>query len=267
MPRHKLTPRRSHSNVGRFATLFTLSIALCFGCAEKERESAQLGAGGVGGSGGSNSAGASGAGAPSGGNAGVTSGGNAGANGGSASAGGPTGGAPAGGSAGISTGGGAGAAGSAGTATGGSAGNTAGGAAGEASGGSGGTPPTPVYVKCGNVQCPVQDGGKCCYVYDDQNYICQSAAASCTTTGSGPYHPKYPYTCDGTADCPAGQICCYTGSPVVPAGGATCADTCPSSPAAPVFQVCDPAQTAPSDCLNGSCKPSTAGPPGLFFCR
>lgn len=128
---------------------------------------------------------------------------------------------------------------------------------------------TPIYVKCGSVaQCPVHEGGQCCYLQATDEHVCQAAGSSCETSGSGPYVVRRSYTCDERADCPTGQFCCYTGSNATPAGAAGCAETCPPPLSAPRLQICNPANTAPSDCQSGTCTGDASTYVGdLKYCK
>ena len=134
-------------------------------------------------------------------------------------------------------------------------------------------------VVCGTITtCPVANGGKCCYSAMDQSSTCQGAAATCdpVPSGAGTYYVKTTITCDSSADCSGGEICCYTQMYITSAAVCMAASSCIDIPpptggyATTRRQVCDPAMVAPSECLSGSCKPaptlSQSLPPYLSLC-
>ena len=188
--------------------------------------------------------------------------------------------------------GGLGAVGGEGKADGGASGQQGGGADGAAgdlgAAGTGGTLATgtgghdsyePGSVICGAVmECPVANGGKCCFAQMDQSSACQVAAATCESVMSGTvYYTKTTIQCDSSSDCTGGQICCYSEMYVQRSTSCTdaaaCVDAPPPGPggyATHRRQVCDPNALAPTECLSGSCKVATSYsqvlPSYLYLC-
>jgi hypothetical protein len=214
---------------------------------------------------GSDRGGASGAGGVSG----------AGGNGGASGAGGVSGKGGAGGAGGASgkdgAGGVGGAGGTAGAGAGAVAGTTGAGGSGFASG----------YVVCGSVtNCPLGNGGQCCYFDMDQSSACQGVGGTCESVvpvGTNPGYERTSIACDSTNDCASNEICCYSniyvGSSTACAPAASCVDMSSSTPFGYTTyrrQVCDPYKVAPTECLSGTCQKatnySTSLPPYLYLC-
>jgi hypothetical protein len=110
-------------------------------------------------------------------------------------------------------------------------------------------------VNCNGVACPVANGGGQCCVTDPANtgtnavFTCQAPGATCSSFSIIP--------CNGRAECPAAQVCCIHGNGSNPSHW----DVSCQAPANCIggsmsfgIQICDPALTAPSECLTGSCQ-------------
>lgn len=110
-------------------------------------------------------------------------------------------------------------------------------------------------VKCvGTTPCPA-DPGRCCFNVSTKQPVCQLEQAACASD------TNTRIVCDGTEDCPSGEICCSTqnniyyvdsGGPKPPTVG--CKTECLGNTYTTAIQVCDPKQTSPTQCLKGSCK-------------
>jgi hypothetical protein len=137
------------------------------------------------------------------------------------------------------------------------------------------------YVVCGSVtECPLANGGQCCYTQMDESSACQGAGASCESvpaTGPNPAQYKASIVCDSSNDCPSTEICCYSnvyiGSSTACMPASSCVDMPGSGPAGYTTyrrQVCDPTKVAPTECLSGTCQTatnySTSLPPYLYLC-
>jgi hypothetical protein len=195
--------------------------------------------------------------------------GEAGAGGGAAKAG-------SGGAAGAADGSGGAGGESAGGATGGSGAAGASGSAGSAGSS------TPGYTVCGSISnCPLTNGGQCCYSDMDQSSTCQGAGATCDpvpAAAAGMYYIKTTIACDSASDCPSSQICCYTSVYVESSASCMAASACVDVAPPPSTggyatsrrQVCDPAKVAPSECLSGTCEMATTFsqnlPSYLYLC-
>lgn len=177
-------------------------------------------------------------------------------NGGGGSAGSGTGGTGTGGTA--ETGGVAGQSGSAGSVSGGGTGGSSGKAgtdAGKADASLDADAGLASTVKCGASapKCPTQPG-RCCFDVDTKTPVCQVGSAVCS------WEDNSRIECDGSEDCPSGQVCCSSTSLMVVGDSGikppsvTCASSCKSEAGAVRLQVCDVSKTSPTQCLVGSCK-------------
>lgn len=111
-----------------------------------------------------------------------------------------------------------------------------------------------VTVKCvGTTPCPA-DPGRCCFNPSTKQPVCQLEQATCSAD------TNTLIVCDGTEDCPTGQICCsmqnniYYGDAGPKPPSVACKSDCTSSSYTSAVQVCDPKQTSPTQCLKGACK-------------
>jgi hypothetical protein len=125
-------------------------------------------------------------------------------------------------------------------------------------------------VNCGGTGCQVGNGGQCC-VEDPNNtgtnalFVCMtSAAQTCDPNSSS---ARSPLQCNSVAECPTGQVCCYTRSTGYCSAGnwqIQCAASC-SVPYVQSYLVCDPS-LAPSECPSGTtCQPDTCA--GVTLCK
>ena len=93
-------------------------------------------------------------------------------------------------------------------------------------------PPTPGRVRCGAIVCA--EGYECCIRYGEGN----PASIGCDWRSNAGC-PMWPRTCDETADCGPGELCCWFGSYSPPptwasichnAGPGRIATSCPAGP-------------------------------------
>jgi hypothetical protein len=130
-------------------------------------------------------------------------------------------------------------------------------------------------VVCGTVAaCPLANNGQCCYTASDSSAVCQASGATCESTMSGSgstYTIRATLQCDSSSDCSGGQICCYSQVYVGNYTACMTAAACVTSPATGGgyttyrYQVCDPNQVAPTECLTGTCKPTTSTDLPAYF--
>lgn len=113
-------------------------------------------------------------------------------------------------------------------------------------------------VPCGSTLCQVGNGEQCCVTGSTS-----APTYACAPVGSCPVF----VACDSAADCPSGQICCLTTNGVSYATSCSAPSSCKGGATFGASQACDPALTAPTECLTGACTAPVSLDPALHVCQ
>ena len=114
-------------------------------------------------------------------------------------------------------------------------------------------------VACGaTASCPTNPG-RCCW--NTVTAVCQQGASNCPSDSG--IRVQTLIDCDGSEDCPTGQVCCLIPNTTTLLFTVKCASACNG------LTLCNPLHVTPGDCVNGgTCRPNSGLglPPEYYIC-